>query len=101
MLNVTARQDLMNKIVETLNVVVEDARFEFKEDKMQATVVDASHVAMIDMKVDAAAFATWELEETDLALELRKVCWLCRHLLLLALISFIHQAGLHISARNS
>jgi len=35
MLNVTARQDLMNKIVETLGVVVEDARFEFKEDKMQ------------------------------------------------------------------
>ncbi|MEC7989151.1 MAG: hypothetical protein VX151_04355, partial [Candidatus Thermoplasmatota archaeon] len=73
MLNVTARQDLMNKIVETLGVVVEDARFEFKEDKMQATVVDASHVAMIDMKVDAAAFDTWEIEENDLALELRKV----------------------------
>ena len=63
----------MNKIVETLGVVVEDARFEFKEDKMQATVVDASHVAMIDMKVDAAAFDTWEIEENDLALELRKV----------------------------
>ena len=63
MLNVTARQDLMSKIVETLGVVVEDARFEFKEDKMQATVVDASHVAMIDMKVDAAAFDTWEIEE--------------------------------------
>ena len=62
----------MNKIVETLGVVVEDARFEFK-DKMQATVVDASHVAMIDMKVDAAAFDTWEIEENDLALELRKV----------------------------
>ena len=44
MLNVTARQDLMNKIVETLGVVVEDARFEFKENQMQATVVDASHV---------------------------------------------------------
>ena len=73
MLNVTARQDLMNKIVETLGVVVEDARFEFKENQMQATVVDASHVAMIDMKVDAAAFDTWEIEETDLALELRKV----------------------------
>ena len=40
---------------------------------MQATVVDASHVAMIDMKVDAAAFDTWEIEENDLALELRKV----------------------------
>ena len=34
---------------DTLGVVVEDARFEFKEDKMQATVVDASHVAMIDL----------------------------------------------------
>ena len=73
MLNVTARQDLMNKIVETLGVVVEDARFEFKENQMQATVVDASHVAMIDMKVDAAAFDTWEIEDADLALELRKV----------------------------
>ena len=60
----------MNKIVETLGVVVEDARFEFKENQMQATVVDASHVAG---KVDAAAFDTWEIEETDLALELRKV----------------------------
>ena len=30
----------MNKIVETLGVVVEDARFEFKENvQMQATVV--------------------------------------------------------------
>ena len=66
MLNVTARQDLMNKIVETLGVVVEDARFEFKENQMQATVVDASHVAMIDMKVDAAAFDTWEVVFLDL-----------------------------------
>ena len=73
MLNVTARQDLMSKIVDTLGVVVEDARFEFKEDKMQATVVDASHVAMIDMRVDAAAFDTWEIEEQNLALELRKI----------------------------
>ena len=34
---------------------------------MQATVVDASHVAMIDMKAYAAAFDTWEIEN-DLAL---------------------------------
>ena len=73
MLNVTARQDLMNKIVETLNVVVEDAKFEFKEGQIKATVVDASHVAMIDLRVDAAAFDTWEIEEQDIALELRKV----------------------------
>ena len=37
--------DLMNKIVETLGVVVEDARFEFKENQMQATVVKAQRVA--------------------------------------------------------
>ena len=73
MLNVTARQDLMSKIVETLGVVVEDAKFEFKEDKLQVTVVDASHVAMIDLKVDAAAFESWEVEENALALELKKV----------------------------
>jgi len=73
MLNVTARQDLMNKIIETLSVVVEDARFEFKENGLHARVVDASHVAMIKMEVDSAAFDTWEIEETDLGLELRKV----------------------------
>ena len=72
MLNVTARQDLMNKIVETLGVVVEDARFEFKENQMQATVVDASHVAMIDMKVDAAAFDTWEVKKTTSLLNCAK-----------------------------
>lgn len=60
MLNVTARQDLMNKIVETLNVVVEDALFSFNEDGLEVRVVDASHVAMINMRVDSAAFATWE-----------------------------------------
>jgi proliferating cell nuclear antigen len=54
-------------------VVVEDARFEFKEHQMQSTVVDASHVAMIDMRIDAAAFETWDIEEADLALELRKI----------------------------
>ena len=69
MMNVTARQDLMSKIVETLMVVVEDARFEFKEDRLQVTVVDASHVAMIDLKVDAAAFDAWEVDESELVLE--------------------------------
>ena len=40
---------------------------------MQVTVVDASHVAMIDLKVDAAAFDAWEVEESELALVLKKV----------------------------
>ena len=71
----------MNKIVETLGVVVEDARFEFKEDKMHGRPSwTPSHVATIDMKVDAAAaFDTWEIEENDLALELRKVKELGQH----------------------
>ena len=73
MMNVTARQDLMSKIIDTLGVVVEDAKFEFKEDRLQATVVDASHVAMIELRVDAAAFETWEVEESQLAVELKKI----------------------------
>lgn len=73
MLNVTARQDLMSKIVETLMVVVEDAKLAFNENQLHVTVVDASHVAMVDMKVDAAAFDTWEVEDTQLALELKKL----------------------------
>lgn len=73
MLNVTARQDLMSKIVETLAVVVEDARFDFGEDGLHVRVVDPSHVAMIKLDIDAAAFDTWEVDETKLGLEMRKL----------------------------
>ena len=73
MLNVTARKDVMRKNIETLNVVVEDARFDFGENGLQVRVVDPSHVAMIQMDIDAAAFDTWELDSTSLGLEIRKI----------------------------
>jgi proliferating cell nuclear antigen len=73
MLNVTARQDLISKIIDTLGVVVEDARFDFGENGLEIRVVDPSHVAMIQMNIDSAAFDTWELDETKLGLELRKI----------------------------
>jgi proliferating cell nuclear antigen len=73
MLNVTARQDLMRTIVETLGVVVEEARLDFFEDSLQVRVVDPSHVAMIKMDVDSAAFDTWEVDETKLGLEMRRI----------------------------
>ena len=73
MLNVTARQELMRTIVETLGVVVEEARLDFGEDGLSVRVVDPSHVAMIKMDVDSAAFETWEVDETQLGLEMRKM----------------------------
>ena len=73
MLNVTARQELMRTIVETLGVVVEEARLDFFEDALRVRVVDPSHVAMIKMDVDSAAFDTWEIDETKLGLEMKKL----------------------------
>ncbi|MDA1167461.1 MAG: DNA polymerase sliding clamp [archaeon] len=73
MMNVAARQELMSKIVDTLGVVVEDAKFEFKSDGLHTRVVDASHVAMIKLDVDSAAFETWELDDVNLGLELKKI----------------------------
>jgi proliferating cell nuclear antigen len=73
MLNVTARQELMRTIVDTLGVVVEEARLDFGEDGLSVRVVDPSHVAMIKMEVDSAAFDAWEVDETKLGLEMRKL----------------------------
>ena len=73
MLNVTARQELMRTIVETLGVVVEEARLDFGKDGLSVRVVDPSHVAMIKMDVDSAAFETWEVDETKLGLEMSKM----------------------------
>ena len=73
MLNVTARQELMRTIVDTLGVVVEEARLDFGENGLSVRVVDPSHVAMIKMEVDSAAFDAWEVDETKLGLEMRKL----------------------------
>ena len=73
MLNVTARSELLRTIVETLNVVVEDARLDFTEGGLNVRVVDPSHVAMVQMGVDAAAFDTWEVDETNIGIELQKM----------------------------
>ena len=73
MLNITARSELLRTIVETLNVVVEDARLDFGEDGLEVRVVDPSHVAMVQMGVDAAAFDNWEVEDTALGIELMKM----------------------------
>ena len=73
MLNVTSRLDLMSKILDTLKAVVEDAKFDFKENSLHIRVVDHSHVAMIQMDIDSAAFDTWELDETSIAFEIDMV----------------------------
>ena len=70
MLNVTARQELISKILDTLMIVVEDARFDFEEDGLTVRVVDSSHVAMIKLTVDAAAFDGWELDAKKIGLEM-------------------------------
>ena len=73
MLNITTRQDLMRTIVETLGVIVEEALFEIDENALKVRVVDPSHVAMIKMEVDSAAFSTWEVDSTDIGLEVNKI----------------------------
>ena len=56
MLNVTARQELLSRIADTISIVVEEARFDFSENGLNVRVVDPSHVAMVKLDVDAVAF---------------------------------------------
>ena len=74
MLNITARQDLMRTIVDILTVLVDEARLNFHEDRLEVRVVDPSHVAMIQMEVDSAAFEAWECDEVAIGIELVKLC---------------------------
>lgn len=63
----------MRTIVETLGVIVEEALFEIDDNALKVRVVDPSHVAMIKMEVDSAAFSTWEVDSTDIGLEVNKI----------------------------
>ncbi len=73
MLQFTAKPDVLRAIVDILSTIVEEARMVFDQDKVQIRVVDASHVALIEMEVDAAAFEAWNADETTLGLELQKM----------------------------
>ncbi len=73
MLRFTAKPDVMRAFVDILSTIVEEARMVFDADKVVARVVDASHVALIEMELDGAAFEAWEADETTLGLELQKL----------------------------
>ena len=61
MIQFTARPETMRTIVDVLSVIVDEARMRFSSDGLDINVVDASHVALIKMHVDAAAFETWDV----------------------------------------
>ena len=73
MMNITARQDTVRMMIDILSVLVEEARFNFKDNHLEIRVVDPSHVAMIRMEVDSAAFEAWDVDETSLGLELAPI----------------------------
>jgi proliferating cell nuclear antigen len=73
LLNITAKQDTMRTIVDILTVLVEEAKFNFTEGHLEVRSVDPSHVAMIRMEVDAAAFEAWESDECSVGFELTKI----------------------------
>ena len=72
MLNVTARQELMRTIVETLGVVVEEARLDFGEDGLSVRVVDPSHVAMIEANLMKSAFDSFDIKDVQMGLDIDK-----------------------------
>jgi len=73
MMNITARQETFRMVVDILSTLVEEARFNFEDDKLVVRVVDPSHVAMIQMEVDSAAFESYEVTDSVLGLELSKI----------------------------
>ena len=73
MLNITAKQDTMRTIVDILTVLVEDAKFKFEDGHIEVRAVDAMHVAMVRMEIDAAAFEAWECEPCTIGFELKKL----------------------------
>ena len=64
---------MLRTIVETLMTQVEEARFDFYEDRLEICAVDAANVAMIKMDVDASMFETWDLDEVKVVMELAKL----------------------------
>ena len=73
MLRITAKQQLMREIVDILSVLTDEAKLDWGDKGLGISVVDGSHVALLSSTIANECFETYEVESTEIGLELGKM----------------------------
>ena len=72
-LEIISHQETLRNLVDILMVLVEDAKFKFEEGHIEVRAVDAMHVAMVQIEIDAQAFEAWKCEPCTIGFQLKKL----------------------------
>lgn len=73
MFKAAIRSDVLKGIVNVISTLLDEVKFVITKEGMNLRTVDPAHVAMIELKVSADAFESYEAEDTEIGLDLDKV----------------------------
>ncbi len=73
MLNAEINSNVLKDLVEIVGTIVDEVKINLTEDGLSLKAVDPAHVAMVDLDLDKDAFESYEANETEIGLNLKKV----------------------------
>jgi proliferating cell nuclear antigen len=73
MFQAKVKAETLKGIVDVVSTLVDEAKFNINSKGLTLKAVDPAHVAMIDMKIEKAAFEEYEADDTELGIDLDKV----------------------------
>ena len=65
--------EIFKRIVETISMIVSEAKFNVESGGLQIRAVDPAHVAMVDLRVDPEAYDEFKADNVELGVDLDKL----------------------------
>ncbi len=73
MLNAEINSNVLKELVEIVGTIVDEVKINLSEDGLNLKAVDPAHVAMVDLNLNKDAFESYEADETELGINLKKI----------------------------
>lgn len=67
------KAETLKGLVNVISTLIDEVKFTVSPDGMSLKAVDPAHVAMIELKMDAGAFESYEADDAEIGLDLDKV----------------------------
>ncbi len=73
MFEAKGKVEIFKRIVEVVSVIVNEVKFNIKDDGFHIKAVDPAHVAMVELNIAPQAFNEYNAEDTELGVDLDKM----------------------------
>lgn len=73
MLDAEIESNVLKDLVDIVGTIVDEVKINLDEDGLSLKAIDPAHVAMVDLSLGKDAFESYEADETELGLNLKKI----------------------------